>query len=234
MRFFLPVVFALVALSCSCNGLYHFYMKALPDCDQVLNVTYIPPDQPTYQFSTLSAHGYFETISQSICSEEGKCDLIYLDMYRPDLADIPSHVREFVWGKYDECEDEQLSRDQVPTPYEDYEDYFEEREVAIFHGIKCWKFFNSSDSNATCVYGDEKGTKLIGASADGYDVIYSFSAVNHTVDEFKFDATKQPDCNQDSYSTPSQKYYDAACNDIPHFSWGKKFNLFKMMKNKKF
>jgi len=212
MKGLLSVVCAF-ALVYSCYGLYHLKQKGLGVCDLRIRdygkVTFVDGDVMTY------ARGHFVREDIQVCIGP-LCKILASDLYRPDLANGSYVAKHFSWSilnnKNSECTSEMVEMEDMPTPYDLFDDYFEFRNATVFYGISCYIYKNASSLH---YYGNDTIGAYYGGESDLGDELVQYFADSYTPKTFTFDPKKMKGCDADAYAEPAQDWFDKACKDVP-------------------
>jgi len=222
-------VMILVA-ACSCNALYYFKQKSLDYCD--VSVTFYAQfvNSSNIISGVGKAHGDFVFGNISKCSiETGKCDVSNYYLIRPDLADSQSNTKFFNMTAISrtafDCDVSDFPLEDTPEIRIHVEGYFERREEAVFHGIKCFKFsqssypYSSESSSGQIevqpdVYGDDATGELFGVSYEGsHDIVLKFSTPSFEPSEFTFRGIH--DCSYGCMDDPDKVFWKQTCKRYP-------------------
>jgi len=230
MKNFVTVVLVLVA-ACSCsNASYYFKQKSLKHCDlSVTNYAYYEA-LPFSQTVEYKAHGDFVFFNLTQCSKTGECKTLYYSLYRPDLADpsVDQNTKLFnvTVSPQTVCDVEDVPFERTPDIHEsfDFTGYYEFREETVFHGIKCFKFYNSSEASSGsssghivlrgAFYGDDTTGEVFGFSFDGIvDVVVKISTPTYKPSDFTLRGIH--DCSHGSMDEPDKVSWKQTCKRYP-------------------
>lgn len=223
----LSVCIVVLAVAYCCNGLYHFKQRLLSTCDLDVSTLIYSSEKPEY-FGMIdcTVHGAFVRGGVWKCksNSSGECEREISFLYRPDLAPDPKKYEvEFYSLSKHEC-DIRLGRQDQPGVGHGvlipYEDYFENREPDTFHGIKCFKYYNSTGKYKTYIFANETSGTLYGDRAylekGGYeDEVYSYKTQPFSRSVFTFSEKLEPSCDKTSYQLPYEDIFDHACDAVP-------------------
>jgi len=155
---------------------------------------------------------FFATVDKT-CSVSGQCELTRASLYRPDQTRDPFVATVYTW-KPDECSEKQILK--LPNVDVGFDAYFENREPAVFHDIKCYKFYNKTDA---VYFGDDSKGVFYGVrNNDAYDDLFDVTAETHIPSQFAFDAAAQSSCPAASFKLPDEQVWDKACQQPSLFS----------------
>jgi len=215
-RLFAFFVVVLAVATCS-SAVYHFKQKMVGSCDLSLVFHVFNDKQPNfYMVEEFKSHGFYVYYNVSTCIvSTGHCTRLTVTLFRPDLADDTYVAKEFEWNRRPFCQDKQVRVRDIPYYYYSYENWFTDRDPVTFHGVKCYKFYNSSDPQSVIIYGDDTTGELIGTKSETGDVMYNYTAASYDLVDFALSPTDEPDCDKSAYQVSEQKPFDDACKIIP-------------------
>lgn len=204
------------ALAVHANAAYHFKQKTLGVCDQNALIVTTTPEPDEYMQFKLATHGLFVAQTAETCTGSS-CAVQVEQLFRPELATGENVAKEFAWqppvAEPAQCASLQVEDGEVPDMYTPIEGDFENRELALFHGIKCFKYFDAGSDDA--LYGDDATGAFYGMDMEGVRYAYNVTAAKHTPKTFTFNSTEKPECEPDSFKEPPREPYEKACEDLP-------------------
>ena len=215
----IAVSLVVAALALHASALYHFKQKTLGVCDQKVLIVTTTPDPNEHMQLKLSTHGLLVRQTVETCTA-GSCQLSVEQLYRPDLAGYLHLAKEFAWspatdrlGDPAQCMTIQVDDGEVPDMYTPVEGEFENREIALFRGIKCFKYSDPDSDDA--LFGDDATGALYGMQIDDTVYAYNITPAKHTPATFTFNSTGMPECEPDSFKEPLREAYEKQCENLP-------------------
>lgn len=202
------------ALVLHASATYHFKQKTLGVCDVKVRVVTTTPEPDEYMQFKVLAHGKLIRQTSETC-KGGACEATLEQLFRPDLATGDNAAKEFAWQPAidGQCASLQVDEYEIPDMYTPIEGDFENRELALFHGIKCFKYSDPDSPDA--IFGDDATGAFYGLEIDGVRHAYNFTPAIHTPQTFTFNATQMPECEPDSFKEPIRDVYEKECEHLP-------------------
>jgi len=178
----------------------------------LMGIKIFTDDPSQYYDVNVSAHGNFLYLKQNVClAATSQCFFAADYSYRPDQADPGYAGRVYNYVANGKCYDEQVEYDDYPDPHAGYDNYFETREDAVFHGIKCMKYYNNS---GYIVFGDDTIGLFLGLRlSNGYEYLYNFTTASYVPQQLIFDPSVEASCAATSFKLPTQSAWEAACQE---------------------
>jgi len=212
---FVSVCVAVLAVACCCNGLYHFKQKLPNYCDlRIVEYVYNDNYPNEYLMINVSAHGTFFLYTKSVCEEKAsKCFFDSLCVIRPDLAEPDMSAKAFYADAEGHCAYQDVRKKDAPHSYDIFEANFVYREPAVYHGKKCFKYYNNTKSEQ--YFADDTTGTLYGYTMDDMDSILVYSTGSSSPSDYALNPKEYPECAKSVFTLPEQKSYDHACDNAP-------------------
>ena len=217
----IAVCLLVAALALHASAAYHYKQKMLGVCDQKVRIVTTTPEPDQFMKFELLTHGLLVKQTLETCSASS-CELTTKQLFRPDLATGDNAAKEFAWqpatdrlGDPAQCAGFQVTVDEAINMYIPIEGDFDNREIALFHGIKCFKYTNDGEDGA--LYGDDATGAFYGLDMEGIRYAYNFTPAIHTPETFTFNSTEQAECEPEAFKAPPTVVYEKECENLPTF-----------------
>jgi len=178
----------LLGIACAASATYHFKSKSFDTCDMIATVTTYSQDTSFYNKTTIASHGIYIMVNDSYCpNNQSECELNSIYLFRHDLSLFDDEVLRFIYtikhGFGCDCSKKYVPLGSLPDPHRPIEEWFKNREPAVFHNIKCFQFYNNTDA---IFYADDTTGDFYGMKINGYELLYEFSAASFVPSDFTF------------------------------------------------
>jgi len=215
-----PVGVVLLSVACCCYADYHLQQITHGTCDIHITIKTTYPGSSMWEIQNSSAHGFFVKATTYHCNDQDNCKLMRTRLFRPDFNCHGLDARVFTWDP-SHCDGTTCWNFVNDNPYHLFEGWFKKREPATFHGINCFKYYNTTQ-DMYYAFGDDTKDVVYGFVIPNdipplvrSEFTYEITEESHTPNDFAFDPKTQNGCDPDAYSTPDRDFYSNACRVVP-------------------